>query len=49
MRSKRSYEAEKKRAAGEIHRLRGQVAAINSQMSQVRQTKLLMKRQYFDR
>jgi len=35
-RSKRSYEAEKKRAMGEIQRLRSNVASINSQMSQVR-------------
>jgi hypothetical protein len=36
LRSKRSYEAEKKRAMGEIHKLRTKVAAINSQMSQVK-------------
>jgi len=36
LRSKRSYEAEKNRAMGEIHRLRTKVASISSQMSQVK-------------
>ena len=35
-RSKKSYEAEKKRSASEIQRLRGQMAHTNSQMSKIR-------------
>jgi len=35
-RSKRSYEAEKKRSASEIQKLRGRMASVNSQLSQIK-------------
>ena len=35
-RSRKSYEAEKKRSAGAIQKLRGQMAGINSQLSKIK-------------